>query len=254
MNPGAAFCRGWKTASSNCFTSRKWNWIRAGWSVREALIRWNHPEQGLLLPARFLPSVEGSDLEIQLDEWVMDEALSQLDVWHKEGVALEVSINISARHLQSPDFVFGLERRLAHYPGMPRDRLQIEVLETAALADIIQSAETIESCRQLGVSFALDDFGTGYSSLTYLRKLAADTLKIDQSFVRGMLSDEGDHAIVEGIVALANTFSRKTVAEGIEKDEHISSLVEIGCMYGQGYGIAYPMPTPDFMQWYRARH
>jgi diguanylate cyclase (GGDEF)-like protein len=219
----------------------------------EALIRWHHPERGLLFPAEFLPLIEDSELEIQLGEWVMDTALAQLDAWSKEGLALEVSINISAYHLQSPDFVAGLERKLARYPDLPRNQLQIEVLETAALEDIIQSAETIETCRKLGVDFALDDFGTGYSSLAYLRKLSAETLKIDQSFVRGMLTDEGDRAIVRGIIALAKTFGCKTVAEGLEEPELIRILIEMGCMYGQGYGIAYPMPAGDFLKWHGSR-
>lgn len=218
-------------------------------SGAEALIRWHHPEQGLLLPAKFLPFIEGSDLEIQLGEWVMDAALSQLDQWNNEGFMLEVSINISARHLQSPDFIFGLEHKLLQYPKLLPNYLQIEVLETAALENIAQSSETMEACRKLGVSFALDDFGTGYSSLTYLRKLSAEVLKIDQSFVREMLTDKGDYAIVQGIIALAKTFGRKTVAEGVESAEHIDTLVEMGCMYGQGYGIAHPMPNEDFLKW-----
>ncbi|MBY0579830.1 MAG: PAS domain S-box protein, partial [Burkholderiales bacterium] len=219
----------------------------------EALIRWHHPERGLLLPAEFLPSIENSDVEIQVGEWVMDTALAQLDAWRGEGFRLEISINISAHHLQSPDFASTLRSKLTRYPQLPPNSLQIEVLETAALRDIVQSSETIEICRGLGVSFALDDFGTGYSSLAYLRKLLAETLKIDQSFVHGMLTDEGDHAIVQGIVALAKTFHRQTVAEGIEAPEHIRILIELGCLYGQGYGIARPMPTGDFLKWHKER-
>lgn len=219
----------------------------------EALIRWHHPERGLLLPAEFLPFIEDSDLEIQLGNWVMDTAMAQIDAWHKDGLDLEVSINISANHLQSPGFVADLARRLSRYPQMLRNRLQIEVLESAALEDIASSAETINACRELGVNFALDDFGTGYSSLAYLRKLSAETLKIDQSFVRGMLTDEGDRAIVQGIIALAKTFGRKTVAEGIEAAELTQMLIEVGCMYGQGYGIAHPMSAEDFMQWRKKR-
>jgi diguanylate cyclase (GGDEF)-like protein len=219
----------------------------------EALIRWHHPESGLLLPSEFLPYIEDSDLEIQLGEWVMDTAMAQLDAWHKEGIELEISINISARHLQSPGFVSRLEKKLAQHPNLQRDKLQIEVLETAALEDIAQSAATIEACRKFGVNFALDDFGTGYSSLAYLRQLSAETLKIDQSFVRGMLTDEGDRAIVQGIIALAKTFGRKTVAEGMEAEELTQVLIEVGCMYGQGYGIARPMPAADFLKWHKER-
>jgi diguanylate cyclase (GGDEF)-like protein/PAS domain S-box-containing protein len=219
----------------------------------EGLIRWHHPERGLLHPAEFLPDIEDSDLEIQLGEWVMDTAMTQLDAWRQAGLALEISINISARHLQSPDFVPSLERRLERYPDLPRDKLQIEVLETAALEDIAHSSEIIEACRKLGVHFALDDFGTGYSSLAYLRKLSVETLKIDQSFVRGMLADSGDRAIVQGIIALAQTFGRKTVAEGMEAKELTQVLIDVGCMYGQGYGIAHPMSAKDFLKWHRER-
>ena len=130
----------------------------------EALIRWNHPERGLLIPADFLPVIENSDMEIKLGKWVLGAALAQLHAWEQAGVTIDVSINISARHLQSPDFVAELKRKLEQYPKLEHGRLQIEVLETAALEDMGQSFEVIKSCREMGVSFALDDFGTGYSS------------------------------------------------------------------------------------------
>ena len=137
--------------------------------------------------------------------------------WH-------VSINISAGHLQSPNFVAELKRKLDQYPKLQHGRLQIEVLETAALEDMGQSFAVIEACRELGVSFALDDFGTGYSSLVYLRKLGADTLKIDQSFVQNMATNEGDRAIVQGVIALAKAFNRQTVAEGLEDPQLVKRL------------------------------
>ena len=219
----------------------------------EALIRWNHPEGGLLIPADFLPVIENSDLEIRLGKWVIAEALAQLHAWEQAGVAMEISVNISARHLQSPDFVAELKRTLEQYPKLAQGRLQIEVLETAALEDMGQSFDIIKACRDLGVSFALDDFGTGYSSLVYLRKLGADTLKIDQSFVQHMATNEGDHAIVQGVIALAKTFNRQTVAEGMEDPKLIQTLADMGCGFGQGYGIAYPMPAADFLEWLRKR-
>jgi diguanylate cyclase (GGDEF)-like protein/PAS domain S-box-containing protein len=219
----------------------------------EALIRWNHPEQGLLAPAEFLPLIENSELDCQLGDWVIDTALAQLDAWHRLGLALEVGVNISARHLQSADFVAELRRKLERYPDLPRGSLQIEVLETTALEDMGQSSEVIEACRELGVSFALDDFGTGYSSLVYLSKLGAETLKIDQSFVQGMQTNTGDHAIVKGVIALANTFGRETVAEGVEDGKLVQPLSELGCRYGQGYSIARPMPAGEFLAWFRKR-
>jgi diguanylate cyclase (GGDEF)-like protein/PAS domain S-box-containing protein len=219
----------------------------------EALIRWNHPERGLLQPADFLPVIESSDLECKLGRWVLGAALDQLHEWEKAGVSMEISINISARHLQSPDFVAELKSKLGQYPKLEHGRLQIEVLETAALEDTSQTFEIIRECRDLGVSFALDDFGTGYSSLVYLRRLGADTLKIDQSFVQNMATNEGDRAIVEGVIALAKTFKRETVAEGMEDPALVQKLAQMGCGFGQGYGIAYPMPAGEFLDWYKKR-
>ena len=215
----------------------------------EALIRWRHPERGLLLPAEFLLPIENTELDIEIGEWVIASALVQINRWHHAGLDLEVSINISAHHLESPGFEEKLRQQLAHYPDIPVGKLQIEILETAALNDIVIVREIIETCRKFGVGFALDDFGTGYSSLTYLSGLPVDVLKIDQSFVRDMLEDKGDMAIVHGIIALARAFDRQTVAEGIETEEHYRALLDMGCELGQGYGIARPMPAEELMNW-----
>ena len=215
----------------------------------EALIRWRHPERGLLSPAEFLRHIENSDLDIEIGEWVTATALAQIDYWQNHGLDIEVSINISGYHLESPRFVERLQQQLAHYPDMPSGKLQIEVLETLALNDIAVVCGIIESCRTFGVGFALDDFGTGYSSLSYLSGLPVDVLKIDQSFVRDMLDDKGDMAIVQGIIALARTFGRNTVAEGIETKAHYLVLRDMGCEMGQGYGIARPMPADELTNW-----
>jgi diguanylate cyclase (GGDEF)-like protein/PAS domain S-box-containing protein len=215
----------------------------------EALIRWRHPERGLLSPADFLLAVEGTTLEVELGDWVVATALAQLEAWHQAGLPMELSINISAGHLQASDFTWKLKRKLLRYPNLPKGSLQIEVLETAALEDIPGVIDTIERCRRIGISFALDDFGTGYSSLSYLGRLPIDTLKIDQSFIRDMLEDKGDRAIVQGVIALAKAFDRKIVAEGVETEELFRALLEMGCEYGQGYGIAHPMPVSSFAAW-----
>jgi diguanylate cyclase (GGDEF)-like protein len=219
------------------------------WVGAEALIRWNHPERGVLPPSEFLHVIEGSTLEVELGDWVVATALAQLDAWHQVGLNLELSINISARHLQADDFAWKLKRKILRYASLPKGSLQIEVLETAALEDIPRVSDTIERSRKIGVSFALDDFGTGYSSLSYLGRLPVDTLKIDQSFIRDMLQDKGDRAIVAGVIALANAFDRRIVAEGIETEELFHALVAMGCEYGQGYGIARPMPAGDLPAW-----
>jgi diguanylate cyclase (GGDEF)-like protein/PAS domain S-box-containing protein len=216
----------------------------------EALIRWNHPQRGLLLPEDFLRTVENTELEIEIGDWVCATAIAQLQRWRAGGFAIELSINVSAYHLQSPDFVDKLHAWAVQHGALDNMRhLQIEVLETAALEDIARIGGLIEACRKFGVGFALDDFGTGYSSITYLSKLDVDTLKIDQSFVRDMLYDKGDHAVVQGIIALARAFDMSIVAEGVETAAHYQGLLQIGCEVGQGHGIARPMPAAELAQW-----
>ena len=215
----------------------------------EALIRWQHPERGLLAPAEFLPHLNGSHLEADFGEWVMQTALAQMRDWGRQGLDIKVSINISANHLQQPDFCGRLAFILAQFPDVVPANLELEVLETAALADMDQAVEILERCMELGVRFSMDDFGTGYSSLTYLRKLPVQTLKIDQSFVRNMLEDADDLGIVRGIIELATAFGRQVVAEGVETLEHGARLRSMGCRLVQGYGIARPMPASALPQW-----
>ncbi|NTV11904.1 MAG: EAL domain-containing protein, partial [Zoogloea sp.] len=167
----------------------------------EALLRWQHPQQGLLLPASFLLKLNNTEMECRLGNWVLESALGQIEAWQGCGLALPVSVNISAPHLEHADFVPGIKALLEAHP-LAAGLLELEVLETAALEDVERVAQVIAACRELGVSFALDDFGTGYSSLTYFRRLPADTLKIDKSFVMTMLEDPDDLAIVEGVIGL----------------------------------------------------
>ena len=216
----------------------------------EALIRWNHPQRGLLLPGEFMRAVENTELEIDLGEWVIATAIEQLRRWRDAGFRLQVGINISAYHFQSPGFVPRLREQAQRFGPQPGEAwLQIEVLETAALDDIAGISALIAACRELGIGFALDDFGSGYSSLTYLSQLDVDTLKIDQSFVRDMQSDKGDHAVVQGIIALARAFDMHCVAEGVESEAIHQALLQMGCETGQGNGIALPMPAAQLGQW-----
>ena len=215
----------------------------------EALIRWQHPERGLLLPAQFLHAIENGELAIEIGDWVIQQALFQMAAWREQGLELSVSINIAGNHLQHPDFAKRLGELLATWPQVPPNRLELEVLETAALDDIALVANLFVECRKLGVSFALDDFGTGYSSLTYFRRLPAEILKIDQSFVRDMLDDPEDMAIVEGVIGLTQAFKRKVIAEGVETVGHGLALLLLGCDLAQGYGIARPMPPEQFPAW-----
>ena len=215
----------------------------------EALIRWQHPVNGLLAPALFLPAIEDHVLAVSVGEWVIDTALTQIELWHTAGLDMKVSVNIGARQLQQSDFVRRLKFILANHPQVRPSSLELEVLETSALEDIAQVSQVIEACAQIGVKFALDDFGTGYSSLTYLKRLRVALLKIDQSFVRDMLEDPDDLAILQGIIGLAAAFKRDVIAEGVETVEHGSLLLQLGCELAQGYGIARPMPPAQMPQW-----
>lgn len=215
----------------------------------EALLRWRHPEQGLLMPSAFLPVLLGSDLEIAVGDWVIEQVLSQIAAWRRLELDFVVSANISAEHLLHGDFVVRLREALMRHPDVPPDRLELEILETAALADMEKAARVLNACIALGVRFSLDDFGTGYSSLAYFRNLPVEMLKIDQTFVRDMLDDPNDLGIVESVVKLAQAFNRPVIAEGVESLEHGALLIHLGCRLGQGYGIARPMPAAELPEW-----
>lgn len=216
----------------------------------EALIRWQDPQRGLVPPGEFLPFVESVEsLERAVGEWVLGRALAQLEHWLDAGLELGMSVNISAHQLMHAEFVERLDALLACYPRVPRALLELEILETVAIADMERAIEVVRQCARLGIGFALDDFGTGYSSLTYLRKLPVDTLKIDQSFVRDMLIDPDDRTIVDGVIRLAAAFNRQVIAEGVETLEHAEALQGLGCCLVQGYGIARPMPAERLPGW-----
>jgi len=217
----------------------------------EALLRWSHPERGIILPSQFLPLIEHTGLSARVGDWVLEQALEQLSHWRAAGLDLSVSVNVSARHLQEPDFAQRLSELLARHKQPIGDRLELEVLESAALADVDRTSDVLRSCRRLGVRFALDDFGTGYSTLTYLKRLPVDVLKIDRSFVHGMLDDLQDRAIVEGVIGLARTFGCTVVAEGVESPAQARQLIDLGCDVGQGTGIAAPMPAIAVPGWAR---
>lgn len=215
----------------------------------EALIRWQHHGRGLLLPADFLPVIENHPFSIELGKWVIESALTQMSDWYDAGLEFPVSVNVAARHLQHEDFLSYLSTQLASHPKVEPSNLELEVLETSALEDMATVTANMQACRNLGIRFALDDFGTGYSSLTYLRRLPADMLKIDQSFVRDMLDDPDDLAIVNGVIGLAHAFQRQVIAEGVESVAHGQKLLSLGCDLAQGYGIARPMPAEELQIW-----
>ncbi len=218
----------------------------------EALLRWHHPDHGLLLPGTFLPMIENDALSVDVGEWVIATALAQMAQWESMGASLEVSVNVGAYQLQSEFFARRVGELLAVHPTSRRGRLTFEILETSALGDIDYVSRVIQECQSRGIAFSLDDFGTGYSSLTYLKHLPAETLKIDRSFVRDMLTDRDDLAIVKGVIALARAFRRKVIAEGVETPEHLKKLRRLGCDAAQGFGIARPMPAVELPAWMAA--
>ena len=224
--------------------------LRSGKTIgAEALIRWQHPEQGLLSPAAFLPFAEDSQLMVELGDWVIETALDQLAAWKAQGLNIAVSVNVAATQLQRPDFVDKLEQALRRHPGIDPGLLEMEILESSAVRDVEHTRQVLNACRQLGVGSALDDFGTGYCSLSYLKMIPATTLKIDQSFVQSMLGKREDLGLVEGIISLANIFDMNVVAEGLETPEHGVLLLRLGCELAQGYCIARPMPAEDLPNW-----
>jgi diguanylate cyclase (GGDEF)-like protein/PAS domain S-box-containing protein len=215
----------------------------------EALLRWEHPQQGLVAPMQFLPLIENTGLSSRVGDWVLSQALEHLSQWRRDGLDFSVSVNVSARHLQEPDFALRLSELLARHTQPLAPHLELEMLETAAHADIVATSTLVAHCQSLGVRFALDDFGTGYSTLTYLKRLPVDVLKIDRSFVHHMLDDDQDRAIVEGVIGLAKTFGCTVVAEGVESPAQARTLLDLGCDIGQGTGIAAPMPAAQVAGW-----
>ncbi|WP_417559883.1 putative bifunctional diguanylate cyclase/phosphodiesterase [Marinomonas sp.] len=215
----------------------------------EALIRWNHPTMGFLYPGDFTEVLEHPNTGVLIGEWVLQEALRQHSIWQKND--LVISVNIAPAHLLSKNFVHRLEQLLKSIPNFNPNLLEIEILETVSISDIVNAVEVVKACCKLGIHVALDDFGTGYSSLNYLKQLPLNTLKIDRSFIQNILSDPEDRAIVACIVALSKAFNYKLIAEGVESLEHEQALIEIGCLCGQGYFIAKPMTADNMTAWIR---
>ncbi|OKN94800.1 hypothetical protein AM473_001330 [Pseudomonas aeruginosa] len=215
----------------------------------EALIRWQHPTCGLLSPASFIPIIENHPLGIDVGKWTIEAALTQIEVWRKAGLHVPISVNIGARHLLQPDFIMHLRGMLSRHPGAQPQDLELEILETSAVEDFVQVSQSMALCERMGLRFALDDFGSGYSSLTYLKRLPAYLLKIDQGFIRDMLEDPDDIAILDALLALARSFGRNCIAEGVESIKHGEILLRLGCEWGQGYAIGHPMPVHEFEQW-----
>ncbi len=216
----------------------------------EALIRWQHPDNGLMFPQDFLPLINGTSLEIQLGEWVIRQALHYLQQWQAQSKPWHISINLSAYHLGSNGFLQRLNEIIAEFPTVDLQYFQFEILESHALDDLSLIVDVVRHCREeFNIKTVLDDFGTGYSSLSHIRTLPVSAVKIDQTFVRNMLADVDDCKIVEGVIALARSFDLEVIAEGVESVRHGQILLSMGCELAQGYVIAKPAPAAHIADW-----
>jgi EAL domain-containing protein (putative c-di-GMP-specific phosphodiesterase class I) len=208
----------------------------------EALIRWRHPEQGLVPPAEFIPAAEENGLIVAIGEWVLRTACEDALGLRKVGLPLRVAVNLSAVQLKSPDLVARIQAILAEV-GLAPEWLELELTEGALMEDTTSTLTTLNALRQLGIQLALDDFGTGYSSLSYLKRLPLNNLKVDQSFVRGLPSDRESLAIVRAIVSLAKNLGFTVTAEGVETSEQAVIMRSLACETLQGYYISEPVPA-----------
>ncbi|TVT84853.1 bifunctional diguanylate cyclase/phosphodiesterase [Pseudomonas sp. H3(2019)] len=218
----------------------------------EALLRWEHPQDGLVPPREFLPLVEETDLIVDIGEWVMEQVLAQLSRWQKNGQRWPVSVNIAARHFQRADFFDRLKTVLERHAWVAPQLLDLEIVESVAIENIQHVSTCLQACQALGVRFSLGDFGTGYSSLSYLKRLHTQTIKINKSFVRDILHDRDDLALTTAVIGLARAFGREVIAEGLESVEHGELLLRLGCEVAQGYFIARPMPASEVPGWVEA--
>jgi EAL domain-containing protein (putative c-di-GMP-specific phosphodiesterase class I) len=218
----------------------------------EALIRWRHPEQGLLLPERFIPLAEESGLIVPIGEWVLRETCRQLRVWQDEGLpSIRIAVNISALQFRRLDLVDTVRRALAD-AGISAHSLEIELTETAVMSDPEESVEILQRLSRMGIIVSVDDFGTGYSSMSYLRRFPIDKLKIDRSFITNIMSSSDDAAIVQAIISLAHSLRLTVVAEGVETAEQVAFLRKHGCDQYQGYYFSRPVDPVQFAALLRA--
>lgn len=213
----------------------------------EALVRWQHPEHGMVSPGEFIALAEDTGLIVPLGHWVMETALRQQAQWrqHPQLAHLTLSINVSARQFHQDDFVSQVVR-LLQLTGADPTHIKLELTESLLLKNVEGVITTMLALRKLGLGFSLDDFGTGYSSLSYLKRLPLDQIKIDQGFVRDALVDPNDAAIARSIIALAHSLGLDVIAEGVETEEHHHFLLQHGCRAFQGYFFGRPVPHTDF--------
>jgi diguanylate cyclase (GGDEF)-like protein/PAS domain S-box-containing protein len=212
----------------------------------EALVRWTHPSRGLLLPAEFLAIAEETGLIVTMGEWVLREACRQAREWRLDGHDITITVNVSTRQLDQPGFADVVRAALAQ-SELPPAALCLEITETETMRGVQRVASRLDALRRIGVRIALDDFGSGYSSLTYLRALPLDIIKIDKSFVMGIIDDPQDRAVVAGIVMLGRQTERDVIAEGVETEALHRALVGLGCGFAQGFLYERARPAPELV-------
>ena len=215
----------------------------------EALLRWKHPQHGLIPPGEFIQLAEQSDLIRNLTYWVMDEALYQCHVWRQIGYSLNVAVNLSPRNLHDPGLPIKIGGLLAKW-AVPARFLTLEITENAIMSDPERASNILVRLHDMGIHLSIDDFGTGYSSLIYLKKLPVTQIKVDCSFVRNMTHDEDDAVIVQSTIDLGHNLNCQVVAEGVENIETLEQLRELGCDQAQGYYLSRPLPADDITTWF----
>ncbi len=214
----------------------------------EALVRWQHPQKGLLFPDSFIPLAEGSGSVEPLTRWVLDAAIRQASLWHQQGHRLTVSVNISALILHNPIFP-DIVNRLLEQAIYPAEYLKLEITESAIISDVVRATDVVTRLHELGVKVSIDDFGTGYTSLAYIRKLPVDEIKIDKSFVLNMNTVSDDAVIVRTLLELARNLDLSVVAEGVEDRETWYMLAGLGCHVAQGYYMSRPVDVEALETW-----
>jgi EAL domain-containing protein (putative c-di-GMP-specific phosphodiesterase class I) len=228
--------------------------LRSGLMTRaEVLLRWNHPQRGLLTPGAFIPIAERTGLIRQLTDWVFDRALEQSHAWHEEGVPVHVAINVSAKSLLEMTLPNKVHTLLEKWSIDPRF-LKIEITESSIMADPAHALAIASMLQSLGIRLSMDDFGTGYSSLTHLRQLPIDEIKIDKSFVKEMTKSDADAVIVRTVIDLAHNLGKQVCAEGVEDEETWRMLDSLGCDLAQGFWISRPLAAAPFKEWLIATH
>jgi EAL domain-containing protein (putative c-di-GMP-specific phosphodiesterase class I) len=218
----------------------------------EALVRWKHPERGLIPPDEFVPMAERTGLIKPLSRYVLDRALAQCRAWRDSGLELKVSVNLSARNLLDPTLPDDVTKLLTKW-GLPAQLLALEITESTIMIDPKRAMEVLGRLNSMGIALSIDDFGTGYSSLVYLKELPVHELKIDRTFVARMAQNRGDAFIVRSTIDLAHNLRLKVVAEGVEDENTMAELTRLGCNIAQGFHVSRPLPPEAFDSWLAER-